>query len=136
MAIKCRNCTRDAPSGCQRTLCFGCCSQQPKGVCGETVHNQRNGKRGCEGKKRRQFHTASWHEANELQKLFYEGDRAESLCRNMKMKPNQFQNVILQGLRLLAAHPDMDLWDDRSLTFCSYACDLTSSRKSLVSFGH
>ena len=26
---------------------------------------------------------------------------------------DQFQNVILQGLRLLAANPDMDLWDER-----------------------
>ena len=83
------------------------------GVCAEDVHNRRFTPRGCEGKKRREFHTSSWHEAEALQKLFLDSERGQRYGFSTKMNPSHCRNLILHGLRLLASNPEMDPYDVR-----------------------
>ena len=83
------------------------------GVCAEDVHNRRFTPRGCEGKKRREFHIVSWHEADALKNLFLDSGRGQRYGLSTKMNPSHCRNLILLGLRLLASNPEMDLNDQR-----------------------
>ena len=94
-------------------LCGNCCRARPEGVCGPNVHNQRFTARGCEGKKRREFSTKSWLEADALQKLFLDDARCQHYGLSTNMNRNHCRNLIVIGLRLLASNPEMDLNDQR-----------------------
>ena len=83
------------------------------GVCAEGVHNQRFTPRGSEGKKRREYHTNSWHEADALNNLFLDTERGQRYGRSTRMSPTHCRTLILQGLKLLASNPEIDLYDDR-----------------------
>ena len=83
------------------------------GVCAEEVHNRRFTPRGSEGKKRREFHKTSWHEAEALQKLFLDSERGQRYGCSTRMSPSHCRILILQGLRLLASNPEIDLYDER-----------------------
>ena len=82
-------------------------------VCAEGVHNQRSTPRGSEGKLRRVYHQKSWHEADALNNLFLDTERGQRYGRSTRMSPTHCRTLILQGLKLLASNPEIDLYDDR-----------------------
>ena len=83
------------------------------GVCAEEVHNRRSTPRGSEGRRRREFHQKSWHEADVLTNLFLDTERGERYGLSMRMSTSHCRVLIVQGLRLLATNPEIDLYDER-----------------------
>ena len=83
------------------------------GVCAEDVHNRRFTPRGSEGKLRRVYHQTSWKEADALTNVFLDNERGYSYGRANRMSASHCRTLILQGLKLLAQNPEIDLYDDR-----------------------
>ena len=70
---KCTRCNETAADTCLHDLCGKCCWPR----CAPDRHNRRETERGCEGKPRRQFTKAMWHQARELADKYMIQERFE-----------------------------------------------------------
>ena len=105
---KCKLCNETAADRCLNDLCGKCCLPR----CAPDRHNRRETERGSEGKPRRQFTKAMWHQARELAGKYIIKERFESsMWRAWDSDFEQARKAITAGLVRMVVD-DVDLSND------------------------